>query len=237
MIKNEAKKSFDKCWEKSIYSKGKQTNLYPYDILVSIIARNFFNISREKRNKVRALDLGCGAGNNSKFLSENGFDVYGLDGSKTAIKICKERFEKWNLKGDFVQGDFLKLPYKNNFFNIVIDRESLCANKFNDIKKAIEEIHKKLKNKGIFISFIYSTYHPDREFGEEIEPNTYNNFRQGSFYQAGKVHFVDVKEIFNLYSKFRIENIIRHSLNEVYDKPHRFIEFDEFIIIARKDIK
>ncbi len=237
MIKNEAKKSFDETWEKNIYSKGKQANLYPYDILVSIIARNFFSMSKEERSKIRVLDLGCGAGNNSKFLSENGFDVYGLDGSKTAIKICKEKFKKWNLKGDFIQGDFSKLPYKNNFFNIVIDRESLYANKFNDIKNAIEEIHKKLKNKGIFISFIYSTYHPDREFGEKIEPNTYNNFRQGSFYQAGKVHFVDVKEIFDLYSKFKIENIIRHSLNEVYDKPQRFIELDEFIIIARKDIK
>ena len=51
------------------------------------------------------------------------------------------------------------------------------------------------------------------------------------------MHFVDVKEIFDLYSKFKIENVIRHSLNEVYDKPHRFIEADEFIIIARKEIK
>lgn len=53
MIKNKAEKSFDETWEKNVYSKGKQTNLYPYDILVSIVARNFFSISKEKRSKIR----------------------------------------------------------------------------------------------------------------------------------------------------------------------------------------
>lgn len=228
------KKSFDKTWEKNIYSKGKQLNLYPYDILVSIIARKFFDIPKEKRGKIEVLDLGCGAGNNAKFLAENGFDVYGIDGSASAIKTCKERFKNWNLKGNFIRGDFLSIPYKDNFFDLIIDRESLYANRFNDIKNAINGVYKKLKKGGLFVSFIYNSYHPDREFGKEIEPNTYDRFRKGSFYKAGKAHFVDVKEVFELYSKFKIENIMRNSLSEVYNKSQRFMEFDEYIIIAKK---
>lgn len=228
-------KSFNKTWEKNIYSEGKQLNDYPIDLVVSIIARKFFGIPKEKRGKIRALDLGCGAGNNAKFLAEKGLDVYGIDGSKTAIETCKEKFKKLNLKGNFIQGDLLELPYKNNFFDLAIDRESLYANRFNNIKNIIKEVYKKLKNKGLFISFIYSSHHPDREFGKMIESNTYNDFGEEScFHKAGVVHFADIKEIYELYSKFKIENIMRHSLIEVFNKSQRFVEFDEYIIIARK---
>jgi len=228
-------KSFDKNWETNIYSRGKQLNEYPYDILVSIITRKFFNIPRKQRKKIKILDLGCGAGNNSKFLAENSFDVYGIDGSKSAIEICKNRFKKWGLKGNFIQGDFWKLPYKNNFFDVIIDRESLYANRFKIIQKTINEVYKKLKKNGLFVSFIYSSHHPDREYGKQIELNTYNNFKEGScFYKTGVVHFVDIKEILGLYSKFKIENIIKHSLIEVYNKSSRFMEFDEYIIIIIK---
>ncbi|MFC1630138.1 class I SAM-dependent methyltransferase [Patescibacteria group bacterium] len=228
-------KSFDKeAWEKNIYSKGKHLSRYPFDLLVSITVRKFFDTPFSQRRNIKVLDLGCGAGHNAKFLAENGFDVYGIDGSETVIKICKETFEKWNLKGNFIQGDFLDLPYKNDFFDLVFDRESLCANTFHNIKKTMDQIYSKLKKDGLFISFFYSSYHPDKEFGREIEPNTYDDFKEGSFVGAGKIHFLDIREILELYSRFKIENIIRHSLLETYNKPKRFIEFDEYIIIAKK---
>ncbi|MBU2540199.1 class I SAM-dependent methyltransferase [Patescibacteria group bacterium] len=228
------KKSFDKNWEENIYSKGKHLNKYPYDILVSIVAHNFFDVLKNKRNKIRVLDLGCGAGNNTKFLAENGFDVWGIDGSKSAIEKCREKFKTLNLKGNFIQGDFLNLPYSNNFFDLVVDRESLYANKFSDIKNIVDEIYKKMKRNGLFISFIYSFYHPERKLGEEIEPNTYTNFRKGSFFNTGKVHFINLKEIYELYSKFKIKNIMRHSVTEVHNKPQRLMAFDEYVIITRK---
>lgn len=227
-------KSFDKSWEKNIYSKGKQLNLYPYDILVSIIARKFFDIPYEKRKKIKVLDLGCGGGNNSKFLAENDFNIFGIDGSETAVKISKERFKKWKLKGNFIQGDFLNLPYKDNFFDLIIDRESIYANTFNNIKDIINGVYRKLKINGFFISFIYNIYHPDKRFGKKIELNTYKNFFKGSFKEAGITHFFNMEEILKLYSKFKIENIARHSLSEVRNKPERFMEFDEYIIIAKK---
>lgn len=229
-------KGFDnKSWEKNIYSQGKHLNKYPYDLVVSIIARKFFNIPEKERKNIKVLDLGCGGGNNAKFFAENGFDIYGIDASKIAVEVSKERFELWKLKGNFTQGNFSDLPYKNNFFDIIIDRESLCMNNYSDIKKAIVEVHKKMKKGGIIISFIYNSFHSDKEFGQMVEPNTYDNFSEKSrFYQTGIVHFVDLKEVSNIYSKFKIENIVRHSGTEVYDKQAKSIEFDEYIIIAKK---
>ncbi len=235
--------SFDKSWEEDKYLKIKQTgsypyekaNRYPYDLLVSIVARKFFKIPKGKRIEIKALDLGCGTGNNAKFLAENGFDIYGIDCSKSAVEICQETFLNNNLKGSFVTGDFLNLPYENNFFDLAIDRESLCANKFDDIKKIVQEVYSKLKNGGFFVSFMYSSHHPIKKLGEMIEANTFDNFKEGSsFYKRGMIHFSTIDEIYDLYSSFKIENIMRHSLDMVHGDSNLSEGFDEYIIISKK---
>ena len=170
----------------------------------------------------------------AKVLAESGFNVFGIDGSKSAIKTCIERFKGWDLKANFAQGDLLSLPYKDNFFDLVIDRESLYANSFDSIQKIVGAVYKKLKKNGLFVSFCYNSYHPDRSFGKEIEINTYEDFSNGTFREAGKAHFVDIKEIIKLYAKFKIENIMRNSLSEVYDKSKKIIEFEEYIIVIKK---
>ncbi len=228
-------KSFNQTWEKKIYSKGRQINNYPYDLVVSLIAKNFFSIPINERKKISMLDLGCGAGNHAKFFAENGFSVYGIDGSITAIKHCREKFKSLGLKGNFIQGDFLNLPFKDNFFNCVLDRESVYANEYATIKEAVDQVYRKLKVGGLFISFMYNNYHPDIKYGKKIELNTYNDFTIGtSFSNAGAAHFTNLKEIKTLFSKFKIQNIIRHTLNEIYDKKHAFMQYDEYIIIAKK---
>jgi len=228
------KTSFDKKWESKVYSKGRQFNSYPFDILVSIVAKKFFHLSPEERKKVRVLDLGCGAGNNAKFFGENGFSVFGIDGSKTAIDACKKRFRQWELKGNFILGDFLELPFENNFFDLVTDRESLYANKPGDIKEIIGQVFKKLKPGGYFVSFMFNNFHPEKKLGVKTEKNTYDNFSKGSFVGTGRVHLADLREISAWFSEFKIENIARHSLLEVYNKPKRSMGFDEYIIIAKK---
>ena len=228
-------KSFNKDWESKIYSKGLMINNYPYDLVVSLIAKNFFRIPRGERKNIKILDLGCGAGNHAKFIAENGFKVYGIDGSNTVIKYCIKKFKKLGLKGNFIQGDFLNLPYDDNFFDCVLDRESLYANKFEDIKGVIGQVYSKLKTGGVFISFIFNNFHPDIKLGEKVEPNSYNNFKLGSsFYNAGTAHFINLKEIKILFHRFKIENVMRHTLGEVYNQKNVLMQYDEYIIIAKK---
>lgn len=212
------KKSFDKKWENNVYSKGKQINSYPFDILVSIVARKFFHFFPKDRKNIRVLDLGCGAGNNAKFFAENGFSVFGIDGSKSALSFCRKIFKKNKLKGNFARGDFLNLPYKDNFFDLIVDRESLYANRPADIKKIIDEIFKRLKPGGYFVSFMFNNMHSAK----------------ANFIGTGRVHLVNLNEILDWFSEFKIENVARHSLLEVHDKSHKFMEFDEYIIIAKK---
>jgi len=228
------KKSFDKNWEKNVYSKGRQFNFYPYDILVSITAKKFFHLPLKERKKIKVLDLGCGAGNNAKFFAEKGFSVFGIDGSKTAVQACKKMFKQHKLRGNFILGDFLEIPFENNFFDLVADRESLYANKPEDIKIIIKQVFNKLKPGGYFVSFMFNNFHPEKKLGTKAEKNTFEKFSEGSFARTGKVHLVDLKEISEWFSEFKIENIARHSFLEVHSKLKRPSGFDEYIIVARK---
>ncbi|OGF30832.1 hypothetical protein A3H09_00795 [Candidatus Falkowbacteria bacterium RIFCSPLOWO2_12_FULL_45_13] len=227
--------SFDKKWEKNIYSQSRQLNEYPYDLVVSIFANNFYRLKFGDRRKIKILDLGCGAGNHSKFFAEQGFGVSGLDGSASAVKHCREKFKKLGLAGDFRQGDFIALPYPDNYFTACLDRESLYANRHKDIKSAIAQVYKKLKPGGLFVSFMFNDFHPDKKLGEKIESRTYDNFKPGtSFYDSGKAHLASKNEIIKLFSQFKIKNIMRHSLTEVYGPTEKLMQSDEYIIIANK---
>ena len=69
-------------WDKN-YLNGR-FNRYPYDRVVSFILNNF---SSGNRSTKRILDLGCGGGNHIKFLAEEGFNYYGIDGSEESIRL------------------------------------------------------------------------------------------------------------------------------------------------------
>ena len=45
----------------------------------------------------RVLDYGCGAGNNSYFFIEQGYDVYGVDVAEAALPLIKRNLESRHL--------------------------------------------------------------------------------------------------------------------------------------------
>lgn len=223
----------DPSWEK-IYRAGKQMNQYPHDQLVRRIARIFFNIPFPRRRNIKILDLGCGAGNNALFLAEQGFDVYGIDGSKAAIRECRSRFAKKGLRGTFVNCDLKQLPFPNKAFNCVVDRESLYANSGEDIKTIIAQVWSKLKKNGLFISFIFNNMHPQKRLGIRFEDGSYHQFKKGSFSRSGKAHFFNLREVFEFYRKFHIQSIMRHSCRELFKEEDNSGDLDEYIIVAKK---
>ncbi|MBU1974807.1 MAG: methyltransferase domain-containing protein, partial [Nanoarchaeota archaeon] len=60
----------------------------------------------------KVLDAGCGAGRDSKYLSEKGLDVIGIDLSKNMIKAAKER-----AKAEFHVGDIRNTNFGDASFN------------------------------------------------------------------------------------------------------------------------
>ena len=115
--------SLNPFWEDEIYAQGMHQNRYPYDSVVTFIFRNF---RRDvKRNDIRILEVGCGCGNNLWFAAREGFKIFGVDGSPSAIEYANRRLEEDGLAGDLRVSDFASLPFESEYFDFVIDRCSI----------------------------------------------------------------------------------------------------------------
>ena len=92
------------------------------------------------------LDAGCGTGASILYLSELG-KVYGIDLMPSAVNFCKKRgIENVRI------ANVLKLPYKDNYFDLVCLMDVI--EHIKDDKIAIKEIHRVLKPGGyLFIHF------------------------------------------------------------------------------------
>ena len=162
-------------WE-NVYKSGKflstvETNALPWDInsydqnLKDIL--DWLNL-----NQGEILELGCGFGNDSKFLAERGFNVTSIDISENAINISKENTKGLNI--EFILGDIFKdLP--NHKFDFVYDR-GFFHNYKNDYEKIFTLISNVLKTCGKFIlitgnpnQIIIDTCMPPHVYLGEIE--------------------------------------------------------------------
>ena len=65
--------------------------------------------------------MGCGTGENSLFLAQNGFTVTGVDITPTAIRVAKAKAVERKIKVDFRVGNALSLDLKQGQFSNVID--------------------------------------------------------------------------------------------------------------------
>ena len=101
----------------------------------------------KKNSKI--IDIACGKGRHSLFLSELGYDVTGVDLSKNSIKHAKQ-FEKENLKFDLAD---MRETYKKNSFDISLNLFTSFGyfEKEEDDISAIKSMSDNLKNDGILI--------------------------------------------------------------------------------------
>jgi ubiquinone/menaquinone biosynthesis C-methylase UbiE len=225
--------NFDKTWEKNVYSKGQQLNRYPYTDLVSYVYK-FYGSKINSGKVLRVLEVGFGAGNNILFFAREGFETYGIEGSSSAHGFAVQRLKDAGLSAELIIGDFVSLPYNNDFFDLVVDREAIYANTPHSIRKTIEEIRRVLKSGGRFITFMYSLDHGSRllDEGRLVDSNTYV-FEQGKFAGAGTTHFFSKEEIQDEYLKgFEIQ-LMRHiSVEKVI--PEQRNEYAEYHVCALK---
>ena len=84
--------------------------------------RRLVRLVREgKITKGRVLDMCSGDGTNSIYLASRGFEVVGVDISRTAVKIARQRCQKRNVSCDYHVGSVLDLTYDKTF-DLVFDR-------------------------------------------------------------------------------------------------------------------
>lgn len=131
-------------WDE-IYQRGEQLNIFPYDHVVSFLAR---------AGGRSALEVGCGAGNNLAAAARFGYQIAGIDQSPTAIGVARSRLPDADLR----VGDMRELPWPGNAFDVVIDRAAVGC--LLDSHSALTEIHRVLKQGGWFLFNPFASEHP-----------------------------------------------------------------------------
>jgi methyl halide transferase len=101
----------------------------------------------------RALDIGCGTGDNAIWLAQNGFQVVGVDVSDIALGKAKEKVAKAKGSCTFVRADFLKRKIAGAPFGFVFDRG--CFHTFDsmaDKKKFAQGVAAHLEDAGLWLT-------------------------------------------------------------------------------------
>lgn len=200
---------FKDYWNKShkTYSMGKIT----YD--------NWLNDYKNVLDncKTEVLDLGCGVGNDTLYLTERGFKVIACDYSEVALNHLKEQIKDVKTMQIDISDP---LPFKNNTFDLIIADLSLH---YFDEKTTIEimkEIKKILKPNGHLLARVNSIKDINHGAGQgkQLEKNYY--FVEG--YNKRFFSIEDAKKIFSYIGKPKIKeaDMLR------YTSPKKVIEID-----------
>lgn len=195
--------SWDQSWE-AIY-RQQEREKYPSESVIRFMARNYYGL--RSRSDVRILDLGCGSGNNLWYLAQEGFSAYGIDGSETAISRAKQRLHSQGLEAHLQVVDFISIPYPDEYFDVVIDKQSVQHNTWQYVVRTVSEVHRVLCPGGRLLSLMLSVECSEyvdrlRYGGEEIERHTVVGLRDCAFEGVRVVHFFDEEEIRTLMSPF-----------------------------------
>jgi 2-polyprenyl-3-methyl-5-hydroxy-6-metoxy-1,4-benzoquinol methylase len=106
--------------------------------------------------KGQTLDICCGAGTNTVYLAQNGFEVTGIDISPTAIAIAKQKAKTAGVIINFLVESFIELPFTDGEFDFVWDMG--CFHHVTEEERAtfIAGVHRVLKADGGYMLTCFS---------------------------------------------------------------------------------
>lgn len=107
--------------------------------------------------KAKVLELGCGTGQMSMYLNQFNREVIGADISRGSLKLANNFKLENELKGPlFCRCDVFDLPFKQNYFDVIITNGVLHHTK--DPKLAFSQLCKHLKPNGFIVFGLYHKY-------------------------------------------------------------------------------
>lgn len=212
--------TFDPVWEKKYFDNPEYRNYYPYDAIVSLI---FHHANKQMaRNEIKILEIGCGTGNNLWFASREGFSVFGLDGSKTAIEFAEGRFKNEGLKGEFIVGDMTSLPYEDSFFDIIYDRAAMTLVPKKKVVEVVSEVNRVLKKDGVFFCTPFSD-HDSSCYRAEDDDGLIRDIDVGTILGGSQTGFYSALEIRKMFLvNWRLKSMLHINKQEMLN-PKRTV--------------
>jgi len=103
----------------------------------------------------KALEIGCGTGDNAIWLSQQNFQVVGIDASEVAIEKARSKAVEANVKCNFIVGDILTSRIEEAPFGFAFDRgcfHTLSADK--ERRRFAKNVHGHLREEGLWLSLL-----------------------------------------------------------------------------------
>lgn len=168
------------------------------------------------KTKQPIIDLGCGTGNNVKYLLDYDKSVIACDYSDSALEIVKNQFFKQIEEHQLCLSKFdmsIILPFNKESADLVIADLSLHYFDKKTTIKILKELKSILTNNGHLLFRINST--KDVNFGAkngiEIEPHFY-------FTQGYEKRFFDLEDINYFFNDWTIVDLKKETMNRYQSK-------------------
>jgi len=128
------------------FSKGNDKSKY----ISHVFDYAIFSRLAVVQKMTRVLDYGCGTGILTNQLPDYFPEVVGVDISEKMLAIAENlKLNHENVKFELIDG--LTMPFKNNYFSVVIARESLCHVPDKALPRVASEICRVIEEGGIFL--------------------------------------------------------------------------------------
>lgn len=156
--------------------------------------------------KGHVLDICCGAGTNTVYLAQNVNAVTGIDISRTALTIAKQKAKAVAVTIDFLAESFIELPFVDSVFDFVWDMG--CFHHVIEEERCtfIEGVNRVLKPNGVYMLTCFS-YKNGLGWNNFTEQQLIDLF--GAYFSFGE---------FRLYPSLEGDGAIRHFITVLMHK-------------------
>lgn len=156
--------------------------------------------------------LDCGAGGlypKLAFFAKKGYELHGIDSDIDSIKEAEKFAQKNQMQMNLKEADLRRLPYPDASFDVVFSYNTIFHMRKVEIRKAVGEIVRVLKPKGIgFINFI--------DLGDDIHKTDIED-APGEFISSG--HGYDA--VHTILSEEECESMLRGV--KILEKQRKYI--------------
>jgi SAM-dependent methyltransferase len=125
----------------------KQWGQYPPEPLIRWVARTF----KDQCQGLKVLEVGCGAGANLWYLAEQGFEVTGLDVSRTALHRAGQLLAKRSQNAHLICASLTDLPFDDEAFDVIIDLGATVCVPDEETEHCFAGYHRVLKPGGHYL--------------------------------------------------------------------------------------
>ena len=176
---------------------------------------------------LRLWDVCCGGGRHTVAMARRGHKIFASDNAPNALKLTQEWASSIGLGIQMELADMTVCPWSEVDFHGAISWDALYHNTFENMKKAVSQIHRQLVPGGLFLCTLMSTKSDSFAWGlgKQIEPGTL--VRDDSSEAGVPHHFCDEREVRELFRDWEYLSLVEQVITYL-ERGENFIDYNPF---------